>query len=264
MSNFSFTLRDSATMLRRDVLHSFRNLTMTLSGLLTPIVMMLLFVYVFGATLGAGLGGAAHGGTYINYVAPAIILMTVGSGCATTAINICMDMSEGIIARFRSMAISRASVLTGQVIGSLIRTLISIALVIGVALLAGFRPTSNPVAWIAALGIIALFTLALTWMGIVFGLVGKTPAGANSLSLIFQLLLPFTSSAFVRPDSMPVGVRWFAEYQPFTPVIDTLRGLLLGTPIGGKSAVLAIAWCVVLALVGYLWARAVSNRHSIR
>ena len=164
---------------------------------------------------------------------------------------------------FRTLAISRASVLTGQVIGSLIRTLISVVLVIGVALLVGFRPTTSLVAWIAALGLIALFTFALTWMGVVFGLVGKTPAGANSLSLIFQLLLPFTSSAFVRPDSMPVGIRWFAEYQPFTPVIDTLRGLLLGTPIG-NSAVLAVAWCVVLALVGYLWARAVYNRSSVK
>ncbi len=115
MSNLSFTLRDSATMLRRDVRHSLRRLSMTLSGLLTPIVTLVLFVYVFGGTLGAGLGGVAHGGAYINYVAPAIILMTVGSGCATTAINLCMDMSEGIITRFRTMAISRASVLTGQV-----------------------------------------------------------------------------------------------------------------------------------------------------
>ncbi len=262
MSNLSLTLRDSATMLRRDVRHSLRRLSMTLSGLLTPIVMLVLFVYVFGGTLGAGLGGVVHGGAYINYVAPAIILMTVGSGCATTAINLCMDMSEGIIARFRTMAISRSSVLTGQVIGSLIRTMISIGLVIGVALLMGFRPTASLVAWIAALGLIALFTFAVTWMGVVFGLVGKTPAGANSLSLIF-LLLAFISSAFVRPESMPVGVRWFAEYQPFTPLIDTLRGLLLGSPIG-NSAVLAVAWCVGLSLVGYLWARAVYNRDPVK
>lgn len=138
-------------------------------------------------------------------------------------------------------------------LGSLIRTLISVGLIIGVALLMGFRPTTNPVAWIAALGLIALITLAITWMGTVFGLVGKTPAGANSLSLIFQLLV-YTSSAFVSTASMPAGVRWFAQYQPFTPVIDTLRGLLLGTPINGNSAVLAIAWCAVLILVGYLWA----------
>ena len=139
----------------------------------------------------------------------------------------------------------------------------SVVLVIGVALLIGFRPTASLVTWCASLGLIALFTFAITWMGVVFGLIGKTPAGANSLSLIFQLLLPFTSSAFVSPDSMPVGVRWFAEFQPFTPVIDTLRGLLLLTPVG-NSAILAVAWCVGLALVGYLWARAVYNRNPVQ
>ncbi len=262
MSTLSFSLRDSATMLRRDVRHSLRNLPGTLIGLLVPIITLVLFVYVFGGAIGAGLGGVAHGGAYIDYLTPGIIILTVGSGCATTAINLCMDMSEGIIARFRTMAIFRASVLTGQVLGSLIRTMISVGLVIVVALLMGFRPTANPVAWIAALGLIALFTFALTWMSVAFGLVGKTPAGANSLALIFQLL-SFTSSAFVRPDSMAGGVRWFAEYQPFTPVIDTLRGLLLGTPIG-NSAVLAVAWCVGLTLIGYLWARAVYNRNSAR
>jgi ABC-2 type transport system permease protein len=263
MSTLSLALRDSATMLRRDVRHSLRNLPMTLiSGLLVPIIMLVLFVYVFGGAIGAGQGLMAHGRAYIDYIAPGIIILTVVSGGATTAINLCMDMNEGIIARFRTMAISRASVLTGQVLGSLIRTMISIGLVIGVALLMGFRPTTSLVAWIEAFGLIALFTFALTWMSVVFGLVGKTPVGANSLSLIFQLLL-FTSSALVRPDSMSGGVRWFAEYQPFTPVIDTVRGLLLGTPIG-NSAVLAVAWCAGLALVGYLWARAVYNRNSAR
>ncbi len=255
MSTLSFTLRDSATMLRRDIRHSLRRFSITLSGLLVPILMLVLFVYVFGGAIGSGLGD----GAYINYVAPGIIIMTVGSGCATTALNLCMDMSEGIITRFRTMAISSASVLTGQVLGSLIRTMITIVVVLGVALLMGFRPSANPIAWIAALGLIALITFAVTWMGVAFGLVGKTPAGANSLALIFQLLA-FTSSAFVRPDSMPIGVRWFTEYQPFTPVIDTLRGLLLGTSIGGNSVILAIAWCVGLALVGYLWSRAVYNR----
>jgi ABC-2 type transport system permease protein len=263
MSTLSFALRDSATMLRRDVRHSLRNLPMTLiSGLLVPIIMLVLFVYVFGGAISAGLGGVTHGGAYIDYLAPGIIILTVVSGGATTAINLSMDMSEGIIARFRTMAISRASVLTGQVLGSLIRTMITIVLVIGVALLMGFRPTANPVAWLAALGLIALFTFALTWISVVFGLVGKTPAGANSLSLIFQILL-FTSSALVRPDSMSGGVRWFAQYQPFTPVINTVRGLLLGTPIG-NSAILAVAWCCFLTLIGYLWARAIYNRNSVR
>ncbi len=262
MSTLTYTMRDSATMLRRDILHSLRYLTMTLSGVGTPIIMLLLFDYVFGGTVGAGLGAAARHGGYIDYLAPAIIVMTVGSGCATTALNLCTDMSEGIITRFRTMAISHASVLIGQVLGSLIRTMISAVLVILVALLLGFRPTAGPAEWIAALGVTALLTLAVTWMGIVFGLVGKTPAGANSLSLIF-LLLTFTSSAFVRPDLMSPGVRWFAENQPFTIVIDTLRGLLLGTPIGNKAA-LAVAWCIGITLVGYLWSRAEFNRSPAR
>ena len=261
MINISLTLRDSVTMLRRDIRHSLRNLTMTVSGLLTPTIMLVLFVFVFGNTIGSGLGFVTRNGTYINYVASAIIIMTVGTGCETTAINLCTDMAEGIITRFRTMAISRASVLTGQVIGSLIRTMMSIIIVLGLALLMGFRPIASVVNWIEALGLIALFTFAVSWMGVVFGLVGKTPAGANSLSLIF-VLLPFISSGFVRTESMPVGIRWFAEYQPFTPIIDTLRGLLLGTPIG-NSAVLAVAWCIGLALVGYLLARAIYNRDSV-
>src|SRR3989442_5575321 len=146
MSSLSFAMGDSATMLRRDFRHSLRNVTMTLSGLLTPLVMLVLFVYVFGGAIGAGLGGASLGGAYIDYVTPAIILMTVASGCATTAVNLCMDMNEGIIGRFRTMAIARTSVLTGQVIGSLIRTMVSVGLLIVVTLLMGFRPTTGPAA----------------------------------------------------------------------------------------------------------------------
>lgn len=257
MSNPTFTVRDTMTMLRRDARHSLRRFSMTLSGVGTPTFMLLIFNYVFGGALGKGLGGS-----YIDYVAPGIIIMTVGSGVATTAINLCMDMSEGIIARFRTMAISRVSVLTGQVIGSVIRTMISVGLVIGVSLLLGFRPSANIVAWIEALGLIALLAFAVTWMGVVFGLVGKTPAGANSLSLIF-LLLAFTSSAFVNTESMPSWMRLFVEHQPFTPAIDTVRGLLMGTHIG-NSAILAVAWSIGLALVGYLWARAVYNREPAR
>jgi ABC-2 type transport system permease protein len=254
-------MRDSATMLRRDIRHSLRYLPLTLTVIGTPTIMLLLFNYFFGGTLGAGLDGAARGGTYINYLVPGIIAMTVASGGEATAVSFVTDVSEGIIARFRTMAIARAAVLTGTVFGSLIRTLISASLVLGVALLMGFRPTADLASWIAALGVVALFTFGITWMCMAFGLVGKTPAGANSLSLIF-LLLAFTSSAFVNTAAMPPAVRWFAEYQPFTPVIDTLRGLLLGTPIG-DNAVLAVAWCVVLAAVGYLWARAIYNRNAV-
>lgn len=263
MTSFAYATRDTMAILGRDIRHSLRHISMTLSGVLTPTIILLLFVYVLGGTMGAGLGSVAHGSSYINYVAPAIIIMTVGSGCATTAVNLVMDMNEGIITRFRTMAIARGSVLTGQVIGSVIRTMISICLVIGVALLMGFRPTTSPVAWLEALGVTLLFALAITWMAMVFGLIGKTPAGANSLSLIFQVLLPFTSSAFAQPESMPAGVRWFVEHQPFTPVIDTLRALLLGAPMG-DNLTLAVIWSVALAAVGYVLARMIYNQLGVR
>jgi len=262
MSTLSYAMRDSATMLRRDLRHSVRNAAMTISGLLVPIVMLVLFVYVFGGAIGAGLGGASLGGAYINYVTPAIFILTAVSGMSTTAVNLSLELQQGIIARFRTMAISPTSVLTGQVIGSLVRTMASVVLVTVVALFAGFHPSTGPAAWLVALGLITLITFALTWMAVVFGIVGKTPGGANSLSFLFQILI-LTSSAFVRPETMSGWVRGFAEYQPFTPIIDTLRGLLLGTPIG-NSAVFAIAWCVILTLVGFLWARAAYNRTSAR
>jgi ABC-2 type transport system permease protein len=188
--------------------------------------------------------------------------MTSGASASATAINVCIDMNEGIIARFRTMAITRTSVLTGQVLGSLIRTLVSGALVVAVAFGLGFRPTATPAQWVAAAGLFAMLTVALTWLTIAFGLLTKTPAGANSLSLIPQFL-PFVSSAFVPTASMPAGVRFFAENQPFTPVINALRGLLTGTPIG-NSAILAMVWCAVLTAVGYAWARALYNRASTR
>lgn len=240
MRTLSRVVRDSATMLRRDLRHSLRFPAMTISGLMVPVFLLMLFVGVFGNALHAGLGAAIpDGGRYIDYLAPGIILMTAGASAAATAVNVCTDMNEGIIARFRTMAITRASVLTGQVLGSLIRTLISGALVVAVALALGFRPTATPLQWAAAVGLFAMLTLSLTWLTVAFGLLTKTPAVANSLSLIPQFL-PFISSAFVPTDSMPAGVRWFAEEQPFTPIIETLRGLLTGTPIG-HSALLAVA-----------------------
>jgi ABC-2 type transport system permease protein len=232
---------------------------MTISGIGTPTIMLLLFVFVFGGAMSHSLGAGA---SYINYLVPGILMMTLGSGCAATAIGVNMDMSEGVVARFRVMAISRASVLTGRVVGSIIRTLLSVILVIGVALVAGFRPTAGPVQWLEAFGFMALLTLALTWLALAMGMAAKSVAGANSSTLLLQFG-PFISSGFVPPDTMPVGVRWFAENQPFTPMIDTMRGLLLGTPIG-HSAVLAIAWCAVIAVGGYVWARAAYERNPIR
>jgi ABC-2 type transport system permease protein len=255
----AYAVADAATMLRRDFLHLRRYPLMTISGIGTPTIMLLLFVFVFGGAMSHSLGA---GTSYINYLVPGILMMTLGSGCAATAIGINMDMSEGVVARFRVMAISRASVLTGRVVGSIIRTLLSVVLVIGVALVAGFRPTAGPVEWLEAFGFMALLTLALTWLALAMGMAAKSVAGANSSTLLLQFG-PFISSGFVPTDSMPAGVRWFAENQPFTSMIETLRGLLLGTPIG-NSAIVAIAWCVAIALVGYLWSRRVYNRDPIR
>jgi ABC-2 type transport system permease protein len=263
MSTVSYAVRDSATMLRRDVKHSLRFPMMTISGIGVPVFLLLLFVGVFGDALKAGLGTAAPaGGHYVDYLLPGILVITVGAAAAATAVNVCMDAGEGIINRFRTMAISRTSVLTGQVLGSTIRTLISGVLVVAIGVGLGFRTSATPLEWLAALGVFVMLTLALTWLTIAFGLQAKTPAGANSLSLIPQFL-PFISSAFVPTAAMPAGVRWFAEHEPFTPIINTLRGLLTGTPVGSTAAV-AVAWCVGLTAVGYLWARARYNRIPAR
>jgi ABC-2 type transport system permease protein len=252
-------MRDSVTMLRRDLRHSVRFPIMTLSTVGMPVLFLLLFVGVLGSTLGAGLETAVGaGGHYIDYITPGIILMTICAGVEVTAVNVSTDMTEGIITRFRTMAITRTSVLTGQVLGSLLRTLISGVLVMAVALALDFGLTTNPLAWLAAVAVFAMATVALTWLGVSFGLFAKTPAGANSLSLIL-VILPFISSAFVPTTSMPAGVREFAEYQPFTPIIETLRSLLMGSS-PGHNALLAIAWCVAIAVLGYAWARALYNR----
>jgi ABC-2 type transport system permease protein len=272
MSTPSHALSDSATMLRRNLRHMLRYPSMTLMLVGMPIIFLLLFVFVFGGTLGAGLGtsigGTSIGGPvggraeYVNYVAPAIILMTVTAVVQGTSISVAMDMTEGIIDRFRTMAIARVSVLTGHVIGSLIQTLISLVIVIGVALLVGFRPSAGPGAWIAAAGFLAVVTFALVWLSVALGQVSKSVETASNLPMPL-ILLPFLGSGFVPTDSMPAGMRWFAEYQPFTPIIETLRGLLMGTPIG-NNALIALGWCVVIALGGYLWSKKLFNRESAR
>jgi ABC-2 type transport system permease protein len=263
MSTLSYAVTDSATMLRRQLRHTLRYPSMTLLLVGMPIVFLLLFVYVFGGTLGAGLGGLSGGrADYVDYVTPGIILITVASAAQGTAISVAMDMTEGIIARFRTMAIARVSVLTGHVLGSMIQTTLSMTVVIAVALLIGFRPSAGLVEWIAAIGVLAMITLALTWLSVALGLVTTSVETASNLPMPL-ILLPFLGSGFVPTDSMPAGLRWFAEYQPFTPIIETLRGLLLGSPIG-NSAVLAIAWCAGITLVGYLWAKALFNRDRAR
>jgi ABC-2 type transport system permease protein len=263
MSAVTYAARDSATMLRRQLRHQLRYPSMTLMLVAMPIVFLLLFVYVFGGTLGAGLGGQSGGrAEYVNYVTPGILLMTVAGAVTATAVSVATDMTEGIVARFRTMAIARVSVLTGHVVGSMIQTMLSMAVVFGVAVLVGFRPTAGGVQWVAAIGLLAMISFALIWLAVAFGLVAKSAETASNLPMPL-FLLPFLGSGFVRTGSMPPGLRWFAEYQPFTPIIETLRGLLMGTPIGNNAAI-AIAWCAGIALVSYLWAKKLFNRDPSR
>jgi ABC-2 type transport system permease protein len=254
-------MNDAMTMLRRDFRHTLRNPGTMIMTIGLPVILLLVFVGVFGGALKAGLGPLPDGRDYIDYVVPGILLMTVGYGSTTTAMAVNRDMTEGIISRFRTMAISRASVLTGHVVGSTTRTLAGTVLVIGVAVLMGFRPAGDPLRLLATFGLVALFALALTWLGVAVGLLARTAEGTAPFTLVTQLL-PFLSSAFVTPGTMSAPVRWFAAHEPFTPVIDTLRELLLGTPV--DDAAVAVAWCVGLALAGYLWARALFRRDPVQ
>jgi ABC-2 type transport system permease protein len=261
MTAMSYAARDSATMLRRNLKHAMRYPSMTVAVLATPVAILLLFNYAFGGALGTGIAGA-DGGRYIDYIAPGVILMAATAGGLSTAVGVATDLTEGIVDRFRTMAISRASYLTGHVIAGVLQTLLSVAVVIALALAMGFRPTATPLEWLAAAGLLTVLVVALTWLAAGIGLVARNPESASNLPLPLQFL-PFLGSAIVPTASMPAGLRWFAEYQPFTPIIETLRGLLMGTPVGHNGAI-ALAWCVGLTALGYGWAKSVFNRGARR
>jgi ABC-2 type transport system permease protein len=263
MTAFPIAVADSATMLRRNLrrLRRYPSLTIFIAG--TPVVFLLIFVYVFGGTMGAGLGGVAGGrAEYTAYVLPGILLITVVGAAQGTAISIAMDMSEGIVARFRTMAVARSSVLAGHVVGSVIQTMLALAIVVIVAVVIGFRPTTSPIEWLAAVALLALAAVAVSWISVALGMSTKSVETASNLP-IFLILLPFLSSAFVPTNSMPDGLGWFAQNQPFTPVIETVRGLLLGTPIG-NSGIVAIVWCLALTAVGYVAAIRLYERDRAR
>ncbi|MFE2876862.1 ABC transporter permease [Streptomyces roseus] len=259
MSSLALAVRDSSTMLRRNLLHARRYPSMTLNLLLTPIMLLLLFVYVFGDVMSAGMGGGADRSAYIAYLVPGLLLMTVGSTAIGTAVSVSNDMTEGIIARFRTMAIHRGSVLVGHVVGSVLQSVVSVVLVGAVGVAIGFRSVdATALEWLAAFGLLTMFALALTWIAVGMGMVSPNAEAAsnNAMPLIF---LPLISSAFVPVDAMPGWFRPVAEYQPFTPAIETLRGLLLGTEIG-VNGWLALGWCLALTLLGYFWSKAVFDR----
>jgi len=260
----SHALVHARVMLRRNLRHMQRYPSLTLMVTMMPLVFLLLFVYIFGGTLGSGLGvgmpAGLHGGrsAYANYVAPAIIVMAIAAAAQGTAIAVAQDMTEGIIARFRTMAVARSSVLTGHVVGATIQTMAAVVVVTAAAIAVGFRPHANVAEWLAAFGVVLLLTFAVTWLCVGLGLSAKSVETASN-SPLFLILLPFLGSGFVPTGSLPVGIRWFAEYQPFTPVNETLRGLLTGTKIG-DNLIITIAWCVGTAALSYVWSRRLYER----
>ena len=250
----NYALTDSATMLRRNLRHALRYPSMTISTLAMPVFILLLFNYAYGGALEVGIGG----GAYIDYIAPGIILVGATAGSVATAVAVNVDMTEGIVNRFRTMAITRNALLTGHVVGSVIQTMASVVIVLVVALAIGFRPKANAVEWLGVLGLLTLVTIALTWLSAAFGVTAQNPEAASNAPMPL-LFLPLISSAIVPTETMPTAMQYFADYQPFTPMIETLRGLLMGTPIG-DSWIWALAWCAVIGIGGYWWARAAFAR----
>jgi len=245
---------DTATLTGRSLKHITRSLDTIITTAITPIALMLLFVYVLGGAIKTG----ADSGSYVDYLLPGILLITIASGIAYTAFRLFMDMKGGIFERFQSMPIARSSVLWAHVLTSLVSNFVSLAVVVGVALLMGFRTGASIGAWLAVIGILMLFTLALTWLAVIPGLTAKTVDGASAFSypLIF---LPFISSAFVPTDSMPGPVRAFAEHQPVTSIVDAIRALFAGQPVG-TDIWIALAWCVGILVVAFIAAMAVYRR----
>lgn len=261
----SHVVADSVTMLRRNLLHVVRYPGLSMFTILGPVIILLLVVFVFGGTLGAGLPGVRPPdgrAAYLAYVIPGILLIAIAGTASGVAITVAMDMTEGITARLRTMAISRAAVLIGHVLGNTVQAIIAVALVLGVGLAVGFRATSRPLEWLAAAGLIVLVSFAISWLGVAMGMQSKTVETASNLPLILTIL-PLLGSGFVPTASMPAWLQWFAQCQPFTPFIETIRGLLLGTPLGWNP-VLAILWCVLISVAGYAWSMAIYERKSVR
>lgn len=262
MSTLAYAVHDSATMLRRNIKHALRYPAVSLGPVMMPILMLLLFVYAFGDSIGAGLPGDGGRSAYLEYLTPGVIIMGVAAGAMSTSIAVCQDMTEGIIKRFRTMNITRSSFMTGHVVGSVITTMVSLVLVVGVAVALGFRPDAGPVEWLAAAGLLAAITFAVAWLSAALGLISKTVESASNKPLLIQFL-PFIGSAFVPAESMAPGLRWFAENQPFTPMTETLRGLLTGSAIGNDGWI-SLAWCAGITLIGYAWSRSLFNRTTKR
>ena len=253
MSTTSAPLADSQIMLRRNLTHIRRNPVTVFNAALMPVVIMLLFVYVLGNAFSVG----EH---YIQYATPGLIVLAIAYGLSGTAVSVNSDMTKGIINRFKVMNVSRGAVLTGHVAATMLSSSAAIAAIIAMAFALGFRSPATAGDWLAAIGIIAAAAFAAAWLTVALGMAAKTPESAG-LTVVPLILLPFVSSAVVPAAKMGQGVRQFAEYQPFTPIIESLRGFLAGTPSAGYTAA-ALAWCAGIALIGYLWALTTFKRRA--
>jgi ABC-2 type transport system permease protein len=262
MTTMTYAVRDSATLTQRNLKHLLRYPSLTLMILGMPVVFLLLFVYVFGGTLGAGLPGGAGSadprGDYLQYLTPAILVMTVVSVAQSTAILVAKDATEGIIDRFRTMPIARSAPLTSHVVAAMAQTLFGVVAVLAIAVLLGYRSDASVAGWAGAFGILLLMGWAVTWLCVAIGLASGSVEAASNAPMPL-ILLPFLSSAFVPTDSMPTGLAWVAEHQPFTPIIETLRACLAGSN-PGSDAWWAIGWCVLITVLCFRWAVRVFTR----
>jgi ABC-2 type transport system permease protein len=260
MSTLAHTVTDSTTMLRRNLRRAVRYPLIAYLVAL-PVIFLALFVYVFGDTLGAGLP-AGDTSSYLEYVVPGVLLLTVAGGVTAPAISVSQDLTEGIIARFRTMDIARSAVLAGHVLGNTIQLLIAVAVVLAVALLMGFRAPASAWDWLGVAGLLTLVSFALCWLGVAIGTFARGIESASNLPMPI-MMLPLLGSGFVPTDSMSGWLQWFAEHQPFTPFTETLRAFLSGTPLG-TNGWLSLAWCAVIGVGGWLWARFLYERKSLR
>ncbi|MVU83934.1 ABC transporter permease [Nocardia sp. ET3-3] len=253
MSTLTHAAQDSVSMVGRNLRHTLRSPDTMIMTFVIPVSILLMFVYVFGGAMNVG-------GSYINYVVPGIILLCAGFGSGGTAVVVATDLQNGIVDRFRAMAVSRTAVLTGHVLENLLRNLVTTGLVIAVAVAIGFRPTADPLRWLGVLGMVAFFILALSWLAAAAGVLVANPEAANGF-MFFFMFLPYVSSAFVPVHTLPSWLRGFAEHQPVTSIAETVRGLLMDTPVG-DSAPTALAWCAGIALAGYLAAGLLFRRRA--
>jgi ABC-2 type transport system permease protein len=253
-STVSTSFGDSVIMLRRNFKHTVRNPVTVFNAILFPVVMMLMFVYVFG-------GAFKVQGKYVDYAVPGLLVMAITYGLGPTAVAVNSDMTRGIINRFKAMDVSHGAVLTGHVVSTAVRGLLADAVIIGVGFAMGFRPHASGAGWLAAIGLMLLLGFAVSWLTVALGLAAKTVESAG-MSTVPLIMLPFLSSAFVPADTMGEGVRQFAEYQPFTPIIETLRGLLSGGHVSTGNEIAAVAWCVGFGVVGYVWAVATFRKRA--